>query len=85
MTQLRSLVDDLLGHNEGKVKWIAGMIGSMETYLQEGTLTKAEYDGMMEDIERYRKIIELSNDIQLNTKINQALCLLMEAAKYAKF
>lgn len=84
MTELTGLLHELLQHNNHHVSWLANIITMTEKFLNEGNITQAEYDVIMLDIKRTKKIIEKSNDIQVNTKINQAIMLLAELAKYAK-
>lgn len=84
MNELTGLLHELLQHNNHHVSWLANIIAMTEKFLSEGSMTQAEYDVIMQDIERSKQIIEKSNDIQLNTKINQAIVLLAELAKYAK-
>lgn len=85
MTALSEIVNELLGHNESKVKQLAQLVGAIDSDLKDGLLTQDEYNSLMIDVERYKKVIEISNDIQLNAKINQMIHLLIEVAKYAKF
>ncbi len=84
-TELLEIVNDLLGHNTFKVKQLAELVGAIDSDLKDGLLTKEEYEELLSDVEKYKKIIETSNDIQLNAKINSMIKLLIEAAKYAKF
>lgn len=84
-TELLEIVNDLLGHNTFKVKQLAELVGAIDSDLKDGLLTKEEYEELLSDVEKYKKIIETSNDIQLNAKINSMIKLLIEPAKYAKF
>lgn len=85
MTELTELIDELFGYNQSAVRNLALILQDIQTDLNDGRLSKSEYDALMVDVERCKKIIDVSNNIELNTKINQAIHLVMELAKYAKF
>jgi hypothetical protein len=85
MTELTELIGELFGYNQPTVKNLALLLQDIEHDLSDGRLSKSEYDSLMLDVERCKKIIDVSNNIELNTKINQTIHLVMELAKYAKF
>jgi len=83
--QVYDVVGDLLGCGNTNVESVASLLLSIESDLTDGKITKEEYELLMVDVLNLKKIIIASNNTLVDAKIHQAVMILMELAKYAKF
>lgn len=82
-------ITELLGFlgipNKETVNELALLMNDIEVALLSRTITEQEYVGLMEDVERLRKIIAAMGEARLNQTINEAIKGLIELAKTVKF
>ena len=75
----------LVAHNDENVKNLAGLLADIDKALSLGQLTEQEYVNLMIIANNLKLVIEASTQQELLIMANQALKIVIEVAKTAKF
>ena len=72
-------------NHDPKVKAIEVVINTIAEAFEKKTITKEEYASLMRDVDYLRLAVSAKNQVELNQKIHDAVVMLVELAKMAKF
>lgn len=78
-------IADFICSTDAHVRQLGMLVDGIKSDLEEGKLTKDEFDSLMQDAEKLRQVISATNGILLDAKIHTLLEGLVELAKMAKF
>jgi hypothetical protein len=84
MEQLEALIAHPVFQEDKHVQELTELLVGIEGALIEKSITEIQYVELMVDVERFRTIIALKNNLELNRMIHDAVVKLIELAKLVK-